>query len=558
MHHPNRPSRLARQAARAIGLRVAAVDMFVDIGGKPDANEIIEVNSNPSIRLLEDSDRGDLILKIWHHTFPPWDCCSVRSAEIRRRHLPRAHGRIAGRARSRSRAAAAHLGGGDRLERQGQHGGDVRPDRPRLWPAHRPVHLAASLPFQRTDSGRRRRDRRRGIRPPEAAGRSRHRRGLETARRDNSARSKRCSRWPACTSRKANAISRCSRPASAGATIRSAWSARTQTCVTSVDYEHVELLGNSLELIASDKSDACAAGGTIVYGENCQGLRPHLVEYNRGRGCTPLFVRDDIRIDNEVAVASGQRFDFRFGDHDFRSSRTEPARRVPVQQCRHCRHAVPALAAARAAAQGCRSQIEAAIRAGLRDTRWPGRLEVIDQDPLTVIDVGHTPDGIRQSLASLTAIHGADDWILVTGASARQEGGRNRRRAGAVVRYDHLHGSASQGRGRAGHRRRGAACQSRRPIFMSPRRLRTQCGSQELARARKRKILRGRRAVSGDRVCDCREGRPCGGFEVFLSSSCRASCRASASFGAAERVQNVDGPDKSCSRRRRRLRVITP
>ena len=60
---------LARQAARALGLRVAAVDMFVAIGGDPDAIEVIEVNSNPAIRLLEDSDRGDLILKIWHHTF---------------------------------------------------------------------------------------------------------------------------------------------------------------------------------------------------------------------------------------------------------------------------------------------------------------------------------------------------------------------------------------------------------------------------------------------------------------------------------------------------------
>ena len=60
---------LARQAARAIGLRVAAIDLFVDIGGDPDAIEIIEVNSNPSIRLLEDSNRSDLILKIWHHTF---------------------------------------------------------------------------------------------------------------------------------------------------------------------------------------------------------------------------------------------------------------------------------------------------------------------------------------------------------------------------------------------------------------------------------------------------------------------------------------------------------
>jgi hypothetical protein len=60
---------LARQAARALGLRVAAVDMFTDIGGDPEAMAVIEVNSNPSIRLLEQSGRGDLILKIWRHTF---------------------------------------------------------------------------------------------------------------------------------------------------------------------------------------------------------------------------------------------------------------------------------------------------------------------------------------------------------------------------------------------------------------------------------------------------------------------------------------------------------
>jgi len=60
---------VARQSAGALGLRVAAVDMFVDIGGDPEAINVIEVNSNPAIRLLEDSNRGDLILKIWHHTF---------------------------------------------------------------------------------------------------------------------------------------------------------------------------------------------------------------------------------------------------------------------------------------------------------------------------------------------------------------------------------------------------------------------------------------------------------------------------------------------------------
>src|ERR1700682_4403619 len=91
------------------------------------------------------------------------------------------------------------------------------------------------------------------------------------------------------------------------------------TCVTSVDYEHVELLGNSLELIASDKSDACASGGAIVYGENCRGLRPHLTEHNRTRGVASLFVRDEIGIGGEAVSATAQRFDFRLADHDFRS-----------------------------------------------------------------------------------------------------------------------------------------------------------------------------------------------------------------------------------------------
>jgi hypothetical protein len=60
---------LARKAVQTLGLRIAAVDLFTDIGGERDAFGIIEVNSNPSIRLLEESDRGDLILKIWRHTF---------------------------------------------------------------------------------------------------------------------------------------------------------------------------------------------------------------------------------------------------------------------------------------------------------------------------------------------------------------------------------------------------------------------------------------------------------------------------------------------------------
>jgi dihydrofolate synthase/folylpolyglutamate synthase len=188
------------------------------------------------------------------------------------------------------------------------------------------------------------------------------------------------------------------------------------TCVTSVDYEHVGLLGDSLELIASDKSDACASGGSIVYGENCRSIRPHLLEYNRTRAVTTLFIRGEIGIGGESVSALGSRFDFRFGGYDFRLleisllgafqfNNAAIAVSLFLLWLQHVRPGVPT------------RDIESAVRSGLREARWPGRLEAIRQDPLTVIDVGHTPDGIRQALAGLMAAYGADDWILVTGVS---------------------------------------------------------------------------------------------------------------------------------------------
>jgi len=188
------------------------------------------------------------------------------------------------------------------------------------------------------------------------------------------------------------------------------------TCVTSVDYEHVELLGHSLQLIASDKSDACASGGTIVYGENCRNLRPHLIEYNRNRAITSRFVRTEIGISGESLSTSGQRFDFQFEAHEFRSLEMSL---LGTFQFNNAAIAISLflLWLRRARPGETPDSIESAVRSGLREARWPGRLELITQDPLTVVDVGHTPDGIRQSLASLQAIYGAENWILVIGVS---------------------------------------------------------------------------------------------------------------------------------------------
>ena len=188
------------------------------------------------------------------------------------------------------------------------------------------------------------------------------------------------------------------------------------TSVTSVDYEHVELLGHSLELIASDKSDACASRGTIIYGENCRSLKAHLLEYNRHRGITSLFVRDQIGIGGETLSPAARRFDFGFGEYDFRSLDTGL---LGAFQFNNAAIAITLFLLWLERMQFAKTPaaIEAAVRSGLRELTWPGRLEIIGREPLTIIDVGHTPDGIRQSLDSLMAVYGTQGWILVIGVS---------------------------------------------------------------------------------------------------------------------------------------------
>jgi dihydrofolate synthase/folylpolyglutamate synthase len=132
---------------------------------------------------------------------------------------------------------------------------------------------------------------------------------------------------------------------------------------------------------------------------------------------TSRFVGGDIAIGGETATASRQQFDFRFANYDFR------ALEIALLGAYQRNNAAIAMALfllwLRRAWPGADSAgCAAAVRSGLREARWPGRLEAITPDPLTIVDVGHTPDAVKQSLASLTAIHGAEGWILVVGISS--------------------------------------------------------------------------------------------------------------------------------------------
>jgi dihydrofolate synthase/folylpolyglutamate synthase len=148
--------------------------------------------------------------------------------------------------------------------------------------------------------------------------------------------------------------------------------------LTSVGLEHTRWLGPTLTDIAREKLDVVQPGATLVLGA---ALHPDVIAVAERicaeRNATIIQAGSD----PGVAVgASGtfQRLNF---------------------------------ALARAAAQAFRGELDpAAVAAAAREVRVPGRLQQIDDDPLTLIDGAHNPDGIRalaESLPELVSGHGA-------------------------------------------------------------------------------------------------------------------------------------------------------
>lgn len=150
--------------------------------------------------------------------------------------------------------------------------------------------------------------------------------------------------------------------------------------LTSLDLEHTQLLGETRAEIARDKLDAAPAGARVFIGQSCASERASIDTHCAERRIQPEWVSAS---DLEAPLP---------GTHQQQN-----------------------LALAFALARDVRAISDEQARAALLKTRWPGRLEIIGNDPLIVIDVGHTPDGVRAAREGFLAM--AAPAVLVCGAS---------------------------------------------------------------------------------------------------------------------------------------------
>lgn len=198
------------------------------------------------------------------------------------------------------------------------------------------------------------------------------------------------------------------------------------TVITSVDLDHTEVLGEDLASVAREKAGILKKGVPLILGPQKDEAREAIMERAGDLSCPVIGVVEEGHGEGQVLYRplgvgpQGSEFDYR---EIVPGSDTEELTSLRTSLLGG--HQIPNGAVAAAAARYL-DRVEAAriptesIRSGLSQCLWPGRLEVIKESPLVVVDGAHNPAGARALACSLKEIWPSVRPVLVFSAQEKK------------------------------------------------------------------------------------------------------------------------------------------
>jgi dihydrofolate synthase/folylpolyglutamate synthase len=183
--------------------------------------------------------------------------------------------------------------------------------------------------------------------------------------------------------------------------------------ITSIELEHTAILGNSLPEIAYEKAGIIKPGADVVTGvETKQALAP-IQEAAEAAGVALYRWADDFGGARTWASATAQMCDLWF---------EEP---FPIAEWRNVTLSLPgkfqivnaglAVAALQRLTPLFPRLTEEAVRTGLGQLKWPGRLELRFERCPVLLDVAHTPASMEQLRDHLETFFPCQPRVLVLG-----------------------------------------------------------------------------------------------------------------------------------------------
>jgi dihydrofolate synthase/folylpolyglutamate synthase len=184
---------------------------------------------------------------------------------------------------------------------------------------------------------------------------------------------------------------------------------RRATVITSIAMDHEAYLGSTIEAIAGEKAGVLRRDVPAVICVSDPGALRTIKAVAKERRA-PAFV-----VGTQVRASRGTPFEVRVGDHAVKGL----APGLPGEHQRQ--NAITAAATLLVAAdQGLRIPA-AAIRAGIHDVRWPGRLETIEGTPPILFDAAHNPAGAETLAAHLASLPRMGRRVLLFGVMADKD-----------------------------------------------------------------------------------------------------------------------------------------
>ena len=179
--------------------------------------------------------------------------------------------------------------------------------------------------------------------------------------------------------------------------------------ITNIALDHTQYLGSTLEAIAAEKAGILKPDSIAITGAQPPAIS--VIEAAAQKQHIPL-----LRLGQEIELAAI--------DQEWAGVQvtvTTPAGsyrdlRIPLLGLHQAENAALAVAAIDALRSRGWEVSDGALRDGLARTRWPGRLEVIDRNPIVLVDGAHNPAGLQRSLATVKNLAKDRPLVIVFGA----------------------------------------------------------------------------------------------------------------------------------------------
>jgi dihydrofolate synthase / folylpolyglutamate synthase len=201
--------------------------------------------------------------------------------------------------------------------------------------------------------------------------------------------------------------------------------------ITSLSYDHMHLLGDTLSQIAAEKAGIVKPGVPVVLAPQQREAELVVLEAASRQGAPVIQVGKDWLYAPGAHDLDGQSlyiwspeeqplmdaFVESAGDEEWAPPRYE----IPLLGYHQVVNAAVAYAALRTADAGGIHVSEASIRAGFRSAVWPGRFQVLSRSPAVVVDSAHNRDSALKLRIALDDYFPGQPVTLIFGASGDKD-----------------------------------------------------------------------------------------------------------------------------------------